>query len=248
MRNLSLPREHGAHLTLAAAVVTATLSASQPVPALGMGIVLTMAFLARGPLERLAAGHALRAWDGPALGVMLGLAGVGALVVGLEVPGVWWLGAVAAAATVPAGAYLARRASLHRAAALEFVAMGALGASAGLAALCGGMAPARAIGLAAVLGAHAAVSVPMLRTEIRKRARVGRRGALLAAAGLLALVGAGLCGLGYPAMTLALVPRAAQIGLALLEARPAPRRPQALGLQETALLALAVAVLVVVSQ
>lgn len=247
-KRLSLPGEHGAHLTLAAAVVTAALLSGHPVPALAMALVLTMAFLARGPLERMAVRLPLRSWDRPALAGMVILAGAGSAGVMLEGPGPWSFLGLPAALLAAAGAFAARRTRHHRAVGLEVVAMGSLGASAGLIALCGGVAPPRAVGLALVLGAHAAASVLLLRTRLRPRARAGRRLALLEATALVALAALGLVALGLPVMMLALVPRAVQIALGLGRAHDAPRRAAGLGLIETALLATAVVTLVAVGR
>lgn len=245
-KRLSLPREHGAHLMLVGAVLAATLTAVRPLPALAMALVLVAAFLARGPLERRASGHALRSWDGWAIVVLGILTLVGALGVALEVTAAWALVGIVAGLAASAAAFLVRRAHWHRSIGVEVVAMGALGASAGLMAVCGDAAPRAAAALGLVLGAHAVTSVIVLHTRLRPRARAGRRVALLEATGLVIAVAAALVALGLPGMTLALAPRAAQIGLAFARKSDVPRRAPTLGLAETGLLALTVVAVLVV--
>src|SRR6266702_1455707 len=80
MQRVSLPREHGAYLTLAGAASTAALVAPAPSAALAVGLTLGMAFLLRGPLERRARGGQARGWDAPAMAIMAVLAVAGAAV------------------------------------------------------------------------------------------------------------------------------------------------------------------------
>src|SRR5262249_43136992 len=154
-RLISLPREHGAYLTLAGGAAAAAFVAPDVGGALAVALTFAAAFLVRGPLERLAAGLAPRRWDLDAIVLPPGLGAAAAALAALARLAVLPLLAAGALA-LPVAALLARRRKLLRGLSFELAAMGALGASAGLAAWCGGLDARAAAALAAVLGAHAA--------------------------------------------------------------------------------------------
>jgi hypothetical protein len=233
-RTLSLPHEHGGYLTLAAATLAGVAIAAARAPALAVGAVAAAAFFARAPLEQLARHRAAR-WDVVALPSLAAVALGGAVAVG---------GWRAAAALAMAGAIVvaslaARRARSQRTVWFETVGMAALGASAGLIAVAGGAAWRAGAVLAIVLGTHAGVAVPLVRSEVRPRERA-RAGAAVRL-GMLALVGAAalLVGLGAMPSTVALLPRTLHAATRAM-APQAPANPTRVGLRETALLATAV--------
>src|SRR5690348_5219184 len=75
MKSLSLPHEHGGYLTLAGATAAAAVLAPHPLQAIGVGLSLSAAFFARGPLESK---HAAR-FDRVALAAYVLIAGMGML-------------------------------------------------------------------------------------------------------------------------------------------------------------------------
>jgi hypothetical protein len=236
---LTLPREHGAYLTLLGAGVSAALIAPGRAGAIAVAVTFMMAFLLRGPLERLAVGHPPRAWDLTAIVLLTGLGSGAAWLAGAERIAVVPLLAAGALA-LPVAALLARRGRFLRGARFEMIAMGGLGASAGLAAWCGGLDATPAVALGLVLGAHAAASVPLVQSRVRRRG--APRGLLVLAAAVLVAAGVGLVLIGRAVALVALAPRAA--GLAWTGvAGPRPATASAVGLEETGLLALVVAVL-----
>jgi hypothetical protein len=240
VRRLSLPREHGAYLSLAGATAAACLVAPHPWPALGTGLCLAAAFFARGPVDRLASRVSPLAWDRAFLLFLVAVAATGLWLASSRAPVV---GAVAGATllAIPAASAALRFVRLQRAAGLELAAMALLGASAGLAARAGGTDAWTAVALAAAIGAHAVVSVPIVRSELHRGERRLSRRALLSSAAALAAAAVLLAVIGRPLAAFALLPRAGQIGLRLLRP-PRPRRPAIVGLVESALLALAVAI------
>jgi hypothetical protein len=247
---LSLPREHGAYLTLVGAIACGAWVAPSIVPALGMGLALAASFCARGPADRLAARLELRAWDGAALA---GLAGPAALGVGLAASsagGVAWLVLAVVPLVTPAASFIARRRRAQRDLGVELAAMGWLGACAGLIAVAGGASPARAAALSVALGAHAGLAVPLLRVELRPAWAGARRGVAGAVAAALVVVAAALVALGAPLLVVALAPRALHAAR-LLAPGPReelrPRRAMAIGLHETGVLALVVAAIFLAS-
>jgi hypothetical protein len=239
---LSLPREHGAYITLLGAGVSALVLAPDRVGVLGVALAFTLAFFVRGPLERRAAGHPLRRWDRPAMALLIGLCASAVWLAARDRPGLLPLLAAAVLA-LPVTALLARRGRFLRGPGFEMIAMGCLGASAGLAAWRGGLEMGAAACLALVLGAHAAASVPLVRSQVRRRG--AEPGLLVAGAAVLAGAGLGVVLLGRPLLLLAFAPRAA--GLAASLTGPRHAAAPAVGLEETGLLCLAVALLVSVA-
>jgi hypothetical protein len=222
---VSLPGEHGAYLTLAGGALAAAMVAPAPLPALGAAVAMVMAFLARGPIERRARGAAPREWDAAALVAMVGLAVAGALIAG--VPAL-----LLAAAAVPVAAFAARRSRRMRTEAFEIAAMGALGASAGLAAWCGGLAVGAAAAVGVVLGVHAATSVAVVRGAVRGR------GGLLWAAVAVGAAAVAVVAVGQALCAVALLPRIATM---LMPAEKVPARR--VGLREAGALAVVVLLL-----
>jgi hypothetical protein len=126
--------------------------------------------------------------------------------------------------------------------------MGALGACALPIALAGGAplgSDRRALMASLVLGVHAALAVPLVRTELRPRERAMSRRAELAGLVALGALAAALVASGHALLSLALLPRGLQIATRPL-GLPTPRRPSRIGIAETALLA-ACAVIIVVA-
>jgi hypothetical protein len=236
---LTLPREHGAIVTLGGAGLAAALLAPHPLAAMAAAVVVAAAFLARGPIDRRVAGLGWRGWDGWALVAIAVVAAVGGWYAGTAVSGAGPLVFLVAAALLGASAVV-RRLRRHRAFAVELGGLIFCGAAAGLFALAGGAAAARAAALAAVLAAHAGASAPLVRTELRRRERAHASRGLLTAL-LLLCAGAGLAaGLGHPVAAVALAPRLAHVIVRSLRGTPTSA-PSAAALRETALLTLAVA-------
>src|SRR5215468_8466905 len=241
MRAITLPREHGAYLTLAAVALTAGRLGPNGGAALGAALVVSAAFFLRAPIERIDGGHPLRRWDLPAMVLLAALAALGASAATAARPEAG-IGLAIAAGGLVAGSLLARRGRCARGARFETVAMGALGASAGVAAWCGGSAPSAAVAIAAVLGAHAAASVPLVRARVHRRHAPGRP--LLAAAALVAAGVAVAAAAGHLQAAFALTPRAADLAASSLRGlRHA--HPRTIGWRETGLLAAVVALLLV---
>jgi hypothetical protein len=121
--------------------------------------------------------------------------------------------------------------------------MAALGACTGGIALAGSAPWRVAAALAVLLGAHAAAAVPLVRSELRpaERARAARDGWI--ALSFIAVGGAGLA-LVSPWAVVAFAPRLAQ--LVVRSARtPEILRPVWVGLRETLVLAMTVALAIV---
>ena len=237
-RALSLPHEHGGYLTIAGAAACGVALAPARLPALALAAVTAAAFFARAPVEQLARGRGARL-DGAFAALIAAVVVAGALALG----GAWVAVALGLAVAIVCGSLWARRGRWQRSAWFETLGMAALGASAGLIAVGGGVAIGRAAAVALVLGAHTGLAVPLVRAELRPRERaLGRRAAVfalavLAAAALaLALAGAGR-------FAVALAPRALH-ALSRAAVAATPARPTVVGLRETAMLA-AVVVLVV---
>ena len=161
------PREHGGYLTLGGAALAGVLLATAAAPAVGFALALSGGFFARGPFERSAP------W-GRADAVLLSLSSV-AVVFGAwlaaRAGNVFGIAAGSAALAIVGGAWWARHTREHRAARFEIAAMAILGGAAGPIALAGGLPVRSSLALAIVLGVHAAVSVPLVRSELRPRER-----------------------------------------------------------------------------
>lgn len=234
MRSLSLPHEHGGYLTLLGGVVAAALLSPRPVAAVGAGMALAAAFFAREALVK----HAR--WDDAFLTVLA----IGAAA-GVGLAGWPWGGlAAAGAAAILAAFLLARRARQHRAPWFEWVGMAAMGGAAGLEAAAGGTPWPRAAALGLLLAAHAVVSVPVVRTQLRKRERIQAPRADTVALGVLSAAAAALVVAGFPALALALAPRAAQL-VWRRYAGVRPARPAVVGARELALLSSVVVLAVI---
>lgn len=239
LRPPALPREHGGYLTLSAGAITAGLVSPAPGPALGVMLAVSAAFFARDPLERKGGPGPL---DRVALVFEAALAAFGAWAAARTTP-VWGAVTIAAALATLGASRLAQRTRRQRSAPFELVGMAALGGAAGLAALAGGTPLACAAPLGLLLAVNAALSVPLVRTELRPRERPLGRAAELAALGATLTAGAGAWLLSGPTAALAVAPRLLHVALRALGLRPR-LRPNVVGLREAAILALTSALLV----
>lgn len=238
-RKLSLPHEHGGYLTLVGASLASALVSPDPIAAIGVGVAVTAAFLARGALDRVAVRAPLHGWDGVAL-LVLAAAAAGGIALAARGGEVWALVTIALCAAMVIGSMLVRRAHKQRHAGFELVAMTGLGGSAGLGALAAGASAETATVIAVIIGTHAGLAVPLVRTEVRRRERHHRPQAVAGSALWLLTATAAVAVLGRPIVALAFVPRAAQIlHRALREVAPQP--PSVVGARETAVLAAVVA-------
>ena len=226
MKSLSLPHEHGGYLTLVGGVAAAALIAPRPLAAVGVGAVLAAAFFAREALVKRAR------WDGLFLVGLAACAAGGAALAGWP----WGGAAAAGGAAILAAFFAARRARQHRASWFEWLGMAALGGAAGLEAAAGGAAWPSAAALGVLLGAHACVAVPIVRTQQRKRERTQAPRADAIALAVLGVTAGGLAVAGFPAVALALAPRAAHLGWRRV-AGVKPTRPGVAGAREVALMA-----------
>jgi hypothetical protein len=232
MKTLSLPHEHGGYLTLAGAAAAAMVLAPRPLAALGVALALAAGFFARGPLEA----------PRPARFDWLVLTSYFAIAIGgTWLSRQWWT--VALPAAIVGGSLWVRATRRHRHPLFELVGMAALGASAGLMAFAGGVRPSMALLASLVVGAHAGVAVPLVRTELRPRERQhGGRAelvsffALAVCAIATALVGPLLAALAFLPRFLHLGARRAGLGLGW--------RPSLVGIREVAELTMAVTILV----
>lgn len=234
---MSLPHEHGGYIALAGSSVTATVIAPSLAPAFGVALAVAMGFCARGPVERMAARLALRAWDPVALLVMGLVAGFGIFLVATTSL-LYALAGAAVALSIPFIGYVARRSRKQRHELFELVGMTFLGGSAGVIALAGGTSLATAAIAGGVLAVHAGTSIPIVRTELRRGERsratlatVTSAIALVCAGGLILLVGAALT-------VLALLPRTLHLFVRLYSG-PSEARPMMVGIRELALLSVA---------
>ena len=240
---LSLPREHGAYLTLAGGIAGGLLLAPAW-PAAATGVMLAASFLARGPLERHAARLHWRVGDAPLLLGCALAAGAGVHIaarghLGLE------LALLALALVMPLGGWLVRRMGQLRAERFEVVGMAALGGAAGLVAFTGGASLRLALTVALLLAVHAAASVPLVRALLRPRERAqGRRELMLTGLLVVAVAGAIVAGgagsaLASRGLALALLPRLVDVVLQLV-VQPAGKVSAArVGVRELVLLVLA---------
>ena len=253
---LSLPREHGAYLTLAGGIAGGVLLAPAWLPAAATGVMLAASFLARGPLERRAAGLRWRVGDAP---LLLGCALAAGAGVHVAARGRLWLelALLALALVMPLGGWLVRRMGQLRAERFEVVGMAALGGAAGLVAFTGGAGSTLALTVALLLAVHAAASVPLVRALLRPRERAqGRREIMLTGLVVVAVAtavalgagsGAGMAGVAPVSrgLALALLPRGLDVVLQLL-VQPAGKVSAArVGVRELLLLTLALLGLVV---
>lgn len=241
-RALSLPHEHGGYLTIAGAAACGVALAQARGPALAVAAVTAAAFFARAPVEQLVRGKRARL-DAAAVAALGVVVVVGALALG----GAWAAIAGAVAAAIVAGSLAARRERVQRAAWFETLGMAALGASAGLIAIAGGLDVRDGAALAVVVGAHTGLAVPLVRAEVRPRERAlsRRAGAVALAVVTAAALALAVAGLGR--FALALSPRGLHALYRIV--RPtspsAPSRPNLVGVRETAMLAAVVALVLV---
>jgi hypothetical protein len=228
-----LPHEHGAYLTLGGASAAGLLIAPSWA-GVGLALAVAAAFFARAPLEAL---HRPARFDRAALS---GYAAVAALGVALG-----GLAAALIAGAVIALSWAGRLTRHHRHALFELCGMAVLGALGGGIAEVGGAQPLTAAALAVVLGSHAATAVPLVRTELRPAERKDSGRADQWAAILLLVAATGLVALGRPSSALVLLPRAIHVAARRLRALPR-MRPSLVGLRESLLLAVTIALCVLV--
>jgi hypothetical protein len=237
MRAISFPHEHGGGVVAVGATLSAALVAPEPSRAVAVGICVAASFLARGPVDRLAARKPLARFDGTLLAALAILAGAALVLLGWAAAGV-----TLGACTVIIGASaIARRTRKHRDVRVEIAGLAFLGATAGLAALLGGASTARAAQLALVIGVHGALAVPLVRAELRPRELQHLGARLLPAAVVLGGLALVLVLAGAPRVVLALAPRAVHLIASRL--RPHRMRPSIAALRETLFLAFVVVML-----
>lgn len=243
MKSLSVPHEHGGYLTSIGAALAAIAVAPSPAPAAGLGIAVVAAFFARGAVDRVAVGKPLARWDRPALAALAAMMIAGGWLAAIA--GWWWAAVTAAVcAAMLAGSVLAQRARRQRHALFEALGMAALGASAGVGALAGGASVDAAAAAGLALGSHAAIAVPLVRTELRRKERaLGKQALGVAALALLAAAG-GLWALGHPLAAAALAPRTLHVADRALR-DPEPLAPSLVGARETVALLVCIALIVV---
>lgn len=235
MKRVSLPHEHGGYLTVGGgALVAAALAPDVRAPLLG-AVTILASFFARGPLEAFAVRGKEATWDRLALLSFFGVAAA-ATCAATKLAGVRAAPTVGLAAAMLVGSVLARWQRDHRSAWFEMAGMAALGAGAGALLWAGGATLRTSLAVAIALGANAAIAVPIVRSELRRRERAQRNTADVHAALLLALA----CGLLYvataPSAMLALGPRMAQLAVRRFLPSDEPARPAAVGLRETGIL------------
>jgi hypothetical protein len=237
MKRLSLPREHGAWLTLSGAILGGVWLAADRFTAGGLALSLAAAFLVRSQLEA----RRPSSWDAAARAFCALAILVGALVAGRNHS---WIGMATACIALSAvtASGLAQRMRLHRSVWFEILSMAALGASAGMIAFAGRASLSASLAIGLVLGTHAAISVPLVRSDLRPRERAFEGRAMLLGMTLLSAATFLLWLLGIPAAAMALLPRAID-----LTARHLTRfrlaRAAAVGIRETIELAGAVTLL-----
>jgi hypothetical protein len=241
-RLVSLPHEHGGYLTLVGATVAGAAVAGAHSIALAVGFVAIAAFFARAPVEQLVVGRPARD-DRWLLALLTLAAGAAAFAVGTRSP---WaaFASLAVAVAIVSGSLWARLGRTQRAAAFELVGMTALGALSGVIAIAGGAPPRTGVVVATVLGVHAGLAIPLVRTTLRRRERQRARRADLAAMLTLLAASIALVAFGAGRATLALVPRA--LHLAGRSWMHDPVRPRLVGILETIELAACATLLVTV--
>ena len=241
-RSLSLPHEHGGYLTIAGATAIAIALAPARGPALAVNAAVAAAFFARAPVEKLTRGRGARL-DGIAVATLAAVVLVAALALG----GIWAAAALVVASTIVCGSAFARNERWHRATWFETLGMGALGASAGLVALAGGVELRLSAAVALVIGVHTALAVPLVRSEVRPRERAHSRQAAWIALGALALCAIVLALAGSGRLVIALAPRTLH-ALARMRSPATPSHPNVVGVRESAMLALTIAIVVVAAR
>jgi hypothetical protein len=239
---LSLPHEHGGYLVLVGGAIAAIAISPRPLVAGVSALAIMASFFARAPLEKRALKRHSAAWDRIALfGFSIVILSSGSLA--LFENGARAIPALAVVPAIIGGSYVVRSRRGHRSQSFELIGMAALGASAGPMMLAGGTSLGVAAACGVVLGVHAAVAVPLVRSELRPAER-GRAGAAERSA--LWMIGGGaalLLVLGVSRAAVALAPRLIQRFARPFGSRK-PLRPAWVGLRETVVLAVAVALLV----
>lgn len=233
--SISLPHEHGAYLTLAGAIAAALVIAPDRLAAGGVGAIAAAGFFGKALVERGAVGAAQRRGDRVWAAALVAIAIGGERLAAArdERPA---LGFMVAVALALGGTALLRRARLQRAVTVEQLGLAALGAVAGLAAWIGGAEARAAIVLGAVLAAHGASSVPIVRQAVRAQHPPPGLGIAIGA-----IVSAGAIAMAWrPLAAIALAPRVAQT-LWLVRAPRGKTAARTVGLRETALLIAAIA-------
>lgn len=192
---LSKPGEHGGLVTLLGSVVLVTWVAPEPWAAFAASLVYVIAYLARGPVERMARGFRLQAWDGPALGVYGLVAVLATLGIARQdlVAGLVTLGT---ALVIPAAGAVVSRARVHRTFVVELAGLAACGGSAGVALHAGGAGMAACVAVGLAMASYAASAVALVRAEVRDleprdRKRLSRVSLALLAMGCVATTAIG---------------------------------------------------------
>ena len=237
-RALSLPHEHGGYLTIAGAATIGIALAPARGPALAVGAAVAAAFFARAPVEQMARGHGARL-DGVAVATLAAVVLGAALALG----GAWAAVALAVTSMIVCGSAFARNERWHRATWFETLGMAALGASAGLVALAGGVELRHAVALALVVAVHTALAVPLVRSEVRPRERAHLHQAAWTALAALTLCAIVLALVGSGRLVLALAPRTLH-ALVRTRSSASPSHPNVVGVRESAMLALTIAIIV----
>ncbi len=203
---LSTPGEHGGLVTLAGSATLATLVAPEHLVALASAAAFAVAFLSRGPLERAARKFRPRAWDRRAV-VLYGVVLVGLIAfVGARdvlAGAITGLGAVA----IPVAGTVVVKARVHRAFAVETLALGGCGGVAGVGLYAGGVAIAPAMALGLAMASYGAATVALVRAEVRDLDPAARTRVSWLAVLWLAL-GAVACAVTLAAVVAAFAPRA----------------------------------------
>lgn len=240
-RAVSLPHEHGGYLTIAGATAIGVALSPARGPALAVGAAVAAAFFARAPIEQMRRGRGARL-DGVTVAALAAVVLLAALALG----GVWAAVALVVASLIVSGSAVARNERWHRATWFETIGMAALGASAGLVALAGGVELGRAAAIAIVIAVHTALAVPLVRSEVRPRERAHIRQAAWIALGALTLCAIVLALVGGGRFAIALAPRTLH-ALARTQSPASPSHPNVVGVRETVMLALTVALLIIAS-
>lgn len=243
MKRVSLPHEHGGYLTVGGGAIVALALAPDTRAPIFAAATLLASFFARGPLEAFAVRGKGAAWDHLALALLLGVAAL-ATIAAAWLAGVRAAPAILLAVATLVGSVLARWQRDHRSAWFEATGMGALGAGAGALLWAGGSTLRTALAVAIALGANAAIAVPLVRSELRRRERAQRDTADLYAASLLAVACLLLVAARAPLAMIALFPRTLQLVARRLSASRSPARAAAIGLRETGILLVAALALI----